>query len=56
MLKDELAEVYQGGGAVYGSKGLERYLELQEEAKKTKVGIWSIDNRESAAEYKKSTK
>jgi len=56
MLKEGLAEVYQGGGAVYGSKGLERYLELQEDAKNAKIGMWSIDNRESAAEYKKRTK
>ena len=56
MLKEGLAEVYQGGGAVYGAKGLEGYLELQEEAKGNKIGMWSMDDRESAAEYKKRTK
>lgn len=56
MLKAGLAEVYQGGGAVYGSKGLEKYLELEEEARQNKIGIWSMDNRETAAEYKKRTK
>ena len=56
MLKEGLAEVYQGGGAVYGRKGLAKYLEMEEEARRSKVGIWSLKNRESAAEYKKRTK
>lgn len=56
MLKDGLAEVYTGGGAVYGPKGLDEYLAIQEEAQQEKKGIWSQKNRESAAEYKKRTK
>ena len=56
MLQAGLAEVYQGGGAVYGPLGKEKYLELEAEAKKKKVGIWSQKKRESAAEYKKRTK
>jgi endonuclease YncB( thermonuclease family) len=56
MLKEGLAEVYQGGGAVYGRKGLAKYLELEEEARRAKLGIWSLKKRESAAEYKKRTK
>mmetsp|Transcript_5461 Transcript_5461/g.10596 ORF Transcript_5461/g.10596 Transcript_5461/m.10596 type:complete len:325 (-) Transcript_5461:103-1077(-) len=56
MLKKGLAEVYTGGGAVYGPLGLDAYLELQEEAKKEKLGIWSQGKRESAAEYKRRTK
>ena len=56
MLKKGLAEVYVGGGAVYGPLGKDAYLDLQEEAKSNKIGIWSLKNRESAAEYKKRTK
>lgn len=56
MLRDGLAEVYTGGGAVYGPKGLDGYLALQDEAQEKKIGIWSLKKRESAAEYKKRTK
>ena len=56
MLKKGLAEVYTGGGAVYGPLGLDAYLELQEEAKEQKLGIWSQGKRESASEYKRRTK
>ena len=56
MLKVGLAEVYQGGGAVYGPLGVEGYLEIEEEARTKKQGSWSQKNRESAAEYKKRTK
>ena len=56
MLKNGYAEVYLGGGAVYGPLGKEKYLALQEKAKAAKIGIWSVKNRESAAEYKKRTK
>lgn len=56
MLRVGLAEVYQGAGAVYGPKGKDEYLAIQDAAKKKKLGIWSQKNRESAAEYKKRTK
>ena len=56
MLKEGLAEVYQGMGAVYGEKGKDIYLVIEEEARKSKKGIWSQAQRESAAEYKKRTK
>lgn len=56
MLQAGLAEVYEGGGAVYGPKGKDGYLAIQDAAKENKVGIWSQKNRESAAEYKKRTK
>lgn len=56
MLKAGMAEVYLGGGAVYGPLGKDAYLELQDDARQRKVGIWSLRNRESAAEYKKRTK
>jgi micrococcal nuclease len=56
MLKAGLAEVYQGMGAVYGTKGKDAYLILEEQARKAKKGIWSQAKRESAAEYKKRTK
>ena len=56
MLQAGLAEVYVGGGAVYGPQGLDKYLEMQAEAKSNKLGIWSQGKRESAAEYKKRTK
>lgn len=56
MLKKGLAEVYLGMGAVYGPLGKDAYLKLEEKAKESKLGIWSLGNRESAAEYKKRTK
>lgn len=56
MLEAGLAEVYQGGGAVYGPKGKDEYVKVEQEAKKNKLGIWSQKNRESAADYKKRTK
>ena len=56
MLKKGLAEVYLGGGAVYGPLGKDEYLALQEKAKTSRKGIWSLKKRESPAEYKKRTK
>ena len=56
MLQDGLAEVYQGSGAVYGPKGIDTYLHIENNAKQQKGGIWSQKNRESAADYKKRTK
>ena len=52
MLKAGLAEVYQGSGAVYGYRGKEAYVKLQNEANARKKGLWSQDDRESAAEFK----
>mmetsp|Transcript_30371 Transcript_30371/g.72818 ORF Transcript_30371/g.72818 Transcript_30371/m.72818 type:complete len:254 (-) Transcript_30371:205-966(-) len=56
MLKKGFAEVYLGGGAVYGPLGKDKYLDLEAKAKKKKLGIWSQGKRESAAEFKKRTK
>jgi len=57
MLEDGLAEVYTGGGAVYGPLGKDAYLDLQEQAESSKTGMWSQGSkRESAAEYKRRTK
>lgn len=56
MLKKGLAEVYLGGGAVYGPLGKDGYLKLESQAQKKKLGIWSQGKRESAAEFKKRTK
>jgi endonuclease YncB( thermonuclease family) len=56
MLKAGLAEVYLGSGAVYGHRGKEAYLALQEKAESSKKGVWSQKNRESAAEFKARTK
>lgn len=56
MLRAGLAEVYLGTGAVYGPKGKDAYLQLQEAAKKKKKGIWSQDDRESASEFKERMK
>jgi micrococcal nuclease len=52
MLKAGLAEVYQGSGAVYGHRGKDFYLALQEKARSTKTGMWKELNLESAADYK----
>lgn len=56
MLNAGFAEVYLGSGAVYGWKGKDFYLQLQERAQKAKKGQWSQKNRESAAEFKARTK
>jgi micrococcal nuclease len=56
MLKAGFAEVYLGSGAVYGSKGKDFYLQLQERAQKANKGQWSQKNRESAADFKARTK
>mmetsp|Transcript_39160 Transcript_39160/g.96405 ORF Transcript_39160/g.96405 Transcript_39160/m.96405 type:complete len:244 (+) Transcript_39160:139-870(+) len=56
MLKAGLAEVYRGGGAVYGSKGKDAYVAIESAAQSKKVGIWSLKDRESAAQYKSRTK
>jgi len=57
MLKAGLAEVYQGGGAVYGPRGREAYLQLEADAQSKKVGMWSQGKqRESAADYKRRNK
>jgi micrococcal nuclease len=56
LLQAGLAEVYQGMGAVYGTKGKEAYLQMEEAARKAKKGMWSQKKRESAAEYKRRTK
>lgn len=56
MLKAGFAEVYLGGGAVYGPLGKDGYLALEKEAQKKKQGIWSQKKRETAAEYKRRTK
>lgn len=56
MLRKGLAEVYEGGGAVYGPQGKEAYLTLANTARKEKRGIWSDENRETAAEFKKRNK
>lgn len=56
LLKAGLAEVYQGMGAVYGPRGKEYYLALEDKARKARKGIWSQSKRESAADYKKRMK
>jgi micrococcal nuclease len=55
MLKAGLAEVYDGSGAVYGRLGKEAYLQLQTKAQGAKRGIWNVQDRESAANYKART-
>ena len=52
MLQAGLAEVYRGGGAVYGPKGKEKYIEMEEKAREKGKGMWKDKNRESAAEFK----
>lgn len=57
MLKAGLAEVYEGSGAVYGRlRTKENYLSIADKAKKSKIGIWSLSNRESAKDFKARTK
>jgi endonuclease YncB( thermonuclease family) len=56
MLHQGLAEVYMGSGAVYGPQGKDYYLQLQEQARSDRKGIWSVDGHETAAEYKRRTK
>jgi endonuclease YncB( thermonuclease family) len=53
LLKAGLAEVYRGNGAVYGHLGKEAYIQLEQDAKDAKRGMWAQgDKLESAAEYK----
>ena len=52
MLKAGLAEVYIGGGAVYGFRGKDAYLAMEEKAKSKKKGMWALKDRESASEFK----
>lgn len=52
MLQAGLAEVYRGSGAIYGKRGRDYYLQLEQQARINKVGMWSQPNRESAAEFK----
>jgi len=52
MLRYGMAEVYQGGGAVYGSRGKKAYLGMEETARSNKLGMWSLEERESAADFK----
>jgi endonuclease YncB( thermonuclease family) len=53
MLKAGLAEVYRGGGAVYGRKGKDAYIAMEQAAKSRKKGMWALGaDRESAAEFK----
>jgi micrococcal nuclease len=57
LLKQGLAEVYTGAGAVYGPKGKEAYEQLEQAARSKKIGLWSQGRkRESAADYKTRTK
>jgi micrococcal nuclease len=56
MLQAGLAEVYQGGGAVYGRKGKQAYEAMEQVAQKKLKGMWAQgEKRESAAEYKART-
>jgi micrococcal nuclease len=52
MLKAGLAEVYRGGGAVYGRKGKDAYIATEQASKSRKKGMWALADRESAAEFK----
>ena len=56
MLNAGLAEVYRGNGAVYGPKGKDSYIKMEETAKSNGIGMWSSssnnNNRETASEYK----
>ena len=56
MLQAGFAEVYLGSGAMYGAKGKDHYLKLQEQARTKKKGMWSQKNHESAADFKARTK
>jgi Staphylococcal nuclease homologue len=56
MLKEGLAEVYEGAGACYGPKGKAYYMVVQHKAMADRIGIWSMHYRESAAEFKRRTK
>lgn len=56
MLQAGFAEVYLGSGAVYGAKGKEHYLKLQEQARTKRKGMWSQKHHESASDFKSRTK
>ena len=41
---------------MYGPKGKEKYVEMEETAREKGKGMWKDKNRESAAEFKKRMK
>lgn len=53
LAKHGLAELYTGGGAEYFGKKPELEQAIAQ-AKKERKGIWSLDDRVSAAEYKRA--
>ncbi|KAG8460612.1 hypothetical protein KFE25_011387 [Diacronema lutheri] len=56
MLRTGLAEVYHGGGAVYGPRGKEHYVALELAAKRARRGMWAQGAQfESAAVFKART-
>ncbi|KAJ1619354.1 hypothetical protein T492DRAFT_1086281 [Pavlovales sp. CCMP2436] len=57
LLRAGLAEVYRGGGAVYGPAGKAHYIALEAKAKHSRRGMWAQKGKiESAAEFKARTK
>ena len=54
QIRDGHAAVYRGGA--YGRYGERHYLTLEENAKKTKRGMWRSGKVESPAEYKRRMK
>jgi len=57
MLLKGYAEVYAGGGAVYGRLGIDSYKQMMDSARSGRLGIWKDGhNRESAAEFKARVK
>jgi len=57
LLRNGLAVVYRQGHAQYGSQGLQKWNEIENDAKTRKVGIWSLGaDYESPAAYKAKNK
>ena len=54
MLRKGWATTYEQHGAEYGEGGVERYKQIEQEAKDARRGIWAKGVRgETPAEYKR---
>ena len=57
LLRNGLAVVYRQGNAQYGSQGIQKWNEIENYAKKRKLGVWSLGKGfESPSEYKTRNK
>ena len=56
MVKHGYAFTYISGGAQYGGLNREHFEKLEAEAKRKKIGVWSLKTVEKPGDYKKRIK